>query len=92
MSLGPGRWQKAILDALKTEPSVALTHPSETPSEQNAIRRAASKLERDGLIKVVAMRVGGRSRLCAVAPDSLTKSFIVTGLDGKTYRLGQQQV
>jgi DNA-binding transcriptional ArsR family regulator len=89
VSVGPSRLQKAILDELKSKPSIALTHPKNTPAEQSAIRRAASRLERDGLIKIVAMRVEGRSRLCAVAPDSTARSCIVTGLDGKTYRLGK---
>jgi hypothetical protein len=51
------------------------------------MRRAAITLERQGRIRVVAMRVDGRSRLCAVSPDSPVHSCLVTGLDGKTYRL-----
>lgn len=54
------------------------------------MRRAAITLERDGRIRIVAMRVEGCSRLCAVPPDSPVSSCLVTGLDGKTYRLCRQ--
>ncbi|GGA59354.1 hypothetical protein GCM10011490_06690 [Pseudoclavibacter endophyticus] len=88
MSRGPGRWQRAILDTLAEHEAVAVTHPSHTHAEQNAIRRAAYKLEAAGKINLVAQRVDGRPRLVAYRPDSDVPDMReVTGLDGKTYRM-----
>lgn len=86
MSRGPGRWQRAILDAVERGP-VALTHPDQTPAEQGAIRRAANVLEATGRIKLTAERVeGGPSRLVAYPAASGVRVNVVTGLDGKHYR------
>lgn len=86
MSRGPGRWQRAILDAVESGP-VVLTHPDHTPAEQSAIRRAANILAAAGRIKLTAERVaGGASRLVAYPPDAAVRVAVVTGLDGKGYR------
>lgn len=86
MSRGPGRWQRAILDAVERGP-VALTRPDLTPAEQSAIRRAANVLESAGRIKLTAERVaGGPARLVAYPPDADVRVETVHGLDGKHYR------
>ena len=89
VSRGPGRWQRAILEALEADPSanVVLTRPDDPRSVQNAVRRAAAQLEAAGRIRVVAMKVEGNTRLVAVAPgSSVPPSVATTGLDRKTYK------
>ncbi len=90
MSRGPGRWQRAILGTLdaNANDAVAITHPDFTHAEQNALRRAAYKLEEAGKIKLVSEVVAGRPRLVAYGPDDIApRTRIVTGLDGKSYRM-----
>lgn len=88
MSRGPGIWQRQILDRIADGKVVILTAPEHSHAEQNAIRRAANVLEARGMLKVIAARVDGRSRLVACPPDMETSDFrLVTGLDGKTYRV-----
>lgn len=86
MSRGPGRWQRAILDAVERGP-VVLTHPDQTPAERSAIRRAANILDTAGRIKLTSERVeGGPARLVAHPPHADVRANTVVGLDQKTYR------
>lgn len=88
MSRGPGRWQRAILDALAERDAVGITHPDMTHAEQNAVRRAARTLEAAGKLALTSQRVDGIARLVAYRPDAdAPEHRTVTGLDGKTYRL-----
>jgi hypothetical protein len=100
MSRGPGKWQRAILDALETADGgpVILTKPDDSHSTQNAIRRAATSLERDDKIAVRSLRIDSTPRLAAYSLDKapptepasgtseVPTSQTITGLDGKTYR------
>ena len=87
MSRGPGRWQRAILDAVSEHGAAVLTREGSAPSDQNAVRRAAYALERAGRVQLTSERVRGRARLVAYPMDAaVPPPLIVTGLDGKTYR------
>jgi hypothetical protein len=92
VSRGPGRWQRAILEALEADPSanIVLTRTDDPRAVQSAVRRAAAQLEAAGKIRVVVMQVEGYQRLVAVAAGSAAPPpFVVTGLDRKKYkRLG----
>lgn len=67
---------------------VVLTHPEATRSEQSAVRRAAARLEADGKIILSAVKIDGRSRLVACAPDADAPTYReVLGKNGKTYRV-----
>jgi hypothetical protein len=51
MSRGPGKWQRAILDALETHEWIFLRDvlpPEHTPSQHRACRRAARQLRTQG--------------------------------------------
>ena len=86
MSHGPGKWQRAILDALQQSDAVVITHPDFTPAEQVALRRAAHRLADDGRIVLTSERVGGQPRLVAYrAGLSIEPAHKIMGLDGKTY-------
>jgi hypothetical protein len=88
MSRGPGIWQRAILDRVNAGKVVILTGPEQTHAEQNAIRRAAYTLERRGLVKITSWNVDGRPRLVANPPGmKAPEPRIVTGVDGKRYRM-----
>lgn len=91
MSRGPGRWQRAILDAVEQAPAgsgVGITHPDDSEAVQSAVRRAARQLEAAGKIALTSERVSGRPRLVAYAPEAAVPPHrVVNGLDGKNYRL-----
>ena len=88
MSRGPGIWQRAILDRIAEGKVVILTGTNDSHSAQNAIRRAAYKLEAAGTIKITSSRVDGRPRLIACPPEmNAPAPHLITGLDGKTYRM-----
>lgn len=88
MSRGPGIWQRAILERIEAGKVVILTGPDQTHSDQNAIRRAANTLEAAGRLRITALLIDGRSRLvaCPLAM-SAPGPHLVTGLDGKVYRV-----
>ena len=87
MSRGPGIWQRAILDNLKKNDAVVITHPDFSHAEQNALRRAAYKLEATGKINLTSQRVAGRPRLVAYrAGMNVQPPHLCTGMDGKMYR------
>lgn len=90
MSKGPGKWQRAILTAVEESGSkgVQLTHSGMSPSDSTAILRAARALEHSGKIHLARRRVEDISRMLAF-PASCPQLDVrlVTGLDGKTYRL-----
>lgn len=90
MSRGPGKWQRAILDALdNSDGGVVITRPDNTPAVKSAVRRAASKLEDAGKLVLVPVRFGTVNRLVAYKPDDAPTIThrTVTGMDGKTYRV-----
>ena len=88
MSRGPGIWQRMILDRIVEGKVVILTGSNDSHAEQNAIRRAAYKLEAAGTIKITSSRIDGRPRLIACPVGMKAPApRVVTGLDGKNYRL-----
>ncbi len=90
MSRGPGRWQRAILDAVADHPDqpVQLTFPEMSYSTQVAILRAARTLEAAGKVQTASVRVDSVNRLVVLAPDvEAPPTRKVTGLDGKVYKL-----
>lgn len=88
MSRGPGRWQRAILDALGEAEAVVVTNPDFTTAEQVAVRRAAHRLAADGRIVLTSQRVGVVPRLVAYrAGATVPPTRVVTGRDGKTYMM-----
>lgn len=89
MSRGPGRLQRAILDALAAGNPVGITYPDDTPAEKSAIRRAANVLESQGKILLRSQDVNGTARLVAYLPDddrAPEEGCPVTGMDGHIYR------
>jgi hypothetical protein len=52
MSRGPGKWQRAILDALKTDEYVCLCGLAKGRSQRFAYRRAAQRLAQKGLVTI----------------------------------------
>lgn len=87
MSRGPGRWQRAILEALEANPTSGVVVTDGSASEQAARRSAANRLERRGLVVVASVKVDGRPRLVAYLPGRAPAFRHVVGLDGRTYRL-----
>ena len=88
MSRGPGRWQRAILQILAAGSPVAITHADFTHAEQNALRRAANRLEAHGKLKLTSQSLDGHPRLVAYPLDADAPAVrVVMGLDGKSYRL-----
>lgn len=88
MSRGPGKWQRAILDALSEEGTgyVQLTHPGMRESDSTAILRAARTLAAKNEIHVSAQIVDGVQRLVASSIDGPAPHVHrVVGLDGKRY-------
>jgi hypothetical protein len=83
----PGIWQRQILEQVDAGKIVILTSPDQSAAKQNAIRRAANRLQEQGKIQISAFNVDGRPRLAA-APLAmkLPEPHIITGLDGKAYR------
>ncbi len=58
MSRGPGRWQRAILDALTASEWILLCDvlpPGPTRAQLLACRRAANRLEAQGLVQTRAL-------------------------------------
>jgi len=87
MSRGPGVWQRAILERIDAGKAVILTASTHTHAEQNAIRRAAHRLEEHGRLRITSARIGGSNRLVAVPKDmAAPEPRLIVGLDGKTYR------
>lgn len=69
MSRGHGRWQRLILEAVRTaDDGVVLTSCEDTEAEQVSIRRAAHSLERSGRIALSSEVIDGRRRLVASTP------------------------
>jgi hypothetical protein len=86
MSRGPGIWQRALLERIAEGKAVIVTGSDQTHADQNAIRRAAHKLEDAGKLKLIAHKIDGINRLVAVPVDlRAPEPRRVTGLDGKTY-------
>lgn len=89
MSRGPGRRQRALLDALERPgvDGVVVTEADETHAEQVANRRAAYTLEKAGRIQLVVQRFDDGNRLVAYRSDfELPETGFSHGIDGKLYR------
>lgn len=87
MSRGPGRRQRALLEAVNEHGAVGVTHPDDTASEQVAYRRAAYILEAAGKIELRSAKVEGIPRLVAYpAGTAVSTARYIRGNDGKRYR------
>jgi hypothetical protein len=101
MSRGPGKWQRAVLDALEAKPVFfpgqrfrvllgrALTRP-----EDVALRRAVRQLERAGLVETAMVWSGDKIALAVGKPGAavdgkplkeLSVARVPSGHTGNTY-------
>jgi hypothetical protein len=90
MSRGPGKWQRAILAAIDAEPGGVLVWTiAGIPdrSKQEAARRAATTLEKQGKAKTCTVwtdtEIGTRHMLSVMAPEANLPPFrSKTGMRG----------